>query len=336
MLRWKRVNDIVIVLLLITITAYAEKVHIEKESAGGGGTSGYVNFTTNETANISWTYNFTTAGILSANGGNSTYWNAKGTSNLTMAQVVALENLTNYYNITQTLALQNFTNYYNKTETVALTVLTNFYNKTDIQGFGFANTTNLTDHTGNTTIHVTSVNKTAWDGVAANNHTAATVTDTPTIDLTITGQAISGAVVPANLTGLNASNLSTGTVPNARINSSDFSLKNLTKSFVVYNITNTSDFFIPPISSQATTITSIAGYCDGGTDVTGIILRCNTTAASCTVVDNTTWIFTNGSVVTDTSFTNTSIMAGGWLKWNTNITNGTPTFFSLGMEFDED
>lgn len=114
------------------------------------------------------------------------------------------------------------------------------------------------------------------------------------------------------------------------------SLKNITKSFVVYNITNTSDFFIPPISSQATTITKISAYCDGGLNVTGVLLECNTTARDCVVTDTTAWVVENATAFSDTSLTNPTIAAGAWLKWNTNVTNGAPTFFSLGLEYDED
>jgi hypothetical protein len=51
-----------------------------------------------DTGNVTIANNLTVNGTINAAGGNSSYWNDKGTSNLTMAQVLALNNLTNYIN----------------------------------------------------------------------------------------------------------------------------------------------------------------------------------------------------------------------------------------------
>jgi hypothetical protein len=209
------------------------------------------------------------------------------------------------------LALSNLTNYYNKTETVALTVLTNFYNKTDIAGFNYANTTNLTDHTGNTTVHLTAAERLNWNGVYANNHTVATVTDTPTFDFSLNGQAINGSVIPSAL-----------------------SLKNQTKSLVIYNITNTSDFLLWKFP-KAVTITEIAGYCNGGTNITAVLQECNVTGQSCVDMNATIWTFVNGTELKVTAFTDAVYDAGDWIALNTSVVTGAPAYFSLTTKYDE-
>jgi len=347
MLRLKRVSKLLILFLLFYTIAYADKIKVNKVSdATGGGISandtaygaGWNGSTTEvpsqnavydkmETlgagSQTPWTsdingstFNLTTSGIIAANGGNSTSWNT--------AYAYGNWSSQGFQNLTQILALANLTNYFNKTTDIPLG----------------ANTS------GN---YVASVATTAplTGGAAGSEGAALTIvipkataaadgylnmTDWTTFNNSIDTEVDPTVDTSAEILAIIGANAITGT----QVNESSLSIKNNTKSFVVYNITNTTDFFIPPISSKATTITSIQGYCDGGTDVTGVLMRCNTTAKSCTVVDNTTWIFTNGTVVADTSFTNTSILAGGWLKWNTNITNGTPTFFGLGWEYDVD
>jgi len=51
-------------------------------------------------------------------------------------------------------------------------------------------------------------------GNSAPHHTAVTVTDTTTIDLTLTGQALSAAVLPA---GLNPKDMSSGVAANLQV-----------------------------------------------------------------------------------------------------------------------
>lgn len=140
-----------------------------------------------------------------------------------------------------------------------------------------------------------------------------TFLDSPTIQTAIT--------LPANV--LDGNDIAENTL----------SIKNITKSWSVYNITTSHDF---PVfkAEKAMTLIRVAAICDQGTNATVLLEECNSTYEACTGMD-TAWIVANGTPLNDTSFSNAGIDAGDYVKFNVTAVNGNPPVFHVTTVWDE-
>jgi len=108
---------------------------------------------------------------------------------------------------------------------------------------------------------------------------------------------------------------------------------NQTKGFAYYNITNSSDFLIPPLPI-AINLNKVTAYCQGGTNVTFMLEECNATGGACVGVNSTAWIAVNNTELEIVNFSDGAIDAGDHMKCNV-TQEGNPTFFTLGWDYSQ-
>ena len=149
------------------------------------------------------------------------------------------------------------------------------------------------------------------------------------------GAAITVALDVDGISGYNGSNMTLGTIPNARIDTHPFSLKNQTKSISVYNITASIDPLLWQ-TPKAITITRVSLNGVGGTNIVGRLEDCSATGLTCSrSVNHTDWTVTSGTESVFTTFQNATITAGNWTKWNTTSVSGAVTNFGFTIEYNE-
>jgi hypothetical protein len=108
---------------------------------------------------------------------------------------------------------------------------------------------------------------------------------------------------------------------------------NMTKGFSYYNITNASDFLLPPLPI-AINLNKVTAYCQGGTNVTFMLEECNSTGESCVGVNSTAWVAVNQTELEIINFGDGAIDAGDHMKCNV-TQEGNPTFFTLGWDYTQ-
>jgi len=145
---------------------------------------------------------------------------------------------------------------------------------------------------------------------------------------------IVGSAIGGLFQGINADNISSGTVPNARIDAGAINLTNQTKALPIYNITTFSDTLMwqPP---KAIILKKVSIVVLGGANISGMIEECNSIGNACAGVNASVWTIETGTCQNITVFTDGAIDAGDWIKWNTTAVNGTPTNVIINVNYQE-
>lgn len=102
-------------------------------------------------------------------------------------------------------------------------------------------------------------------------------------------------------------------------------------SFAARNITATNFNITLRKIREAGNLTDIYLLCQGGTNVTGYLSKCNINGSVCTAVNSTAWIAAAGVGQTINTFVNATLSVGETLRWNTTAVNGAVETFTIDM-----
>jgi len=203
----------------------------------------------------------------------------------------------------------------------------------------------------------------------AGGHDAVTVTDTDSVDLTLSGQDISATVLASGISHNSLADLTSGyshpqyaasghthyasgltgwpsvdmtelgyvdgvtSAIQAQLDGKIGTATTHSRAFVIKAPAATDDFPLFQVP-YAITLTAVNAICSGGTNVIGCLDEYATNATTTSGAVDSDWTIST-TKYTDTSFSNAGIAAGNWVHWHTTSVSGTVNFLAVELEYTE-